>query len=891
MKRKVFIGMTTATVCLVMFVIFSSFKGMNPSGSPAGYTGSPGDTGNTCANCHGGSAQTATGWITSNVPAAGYTAGTAYQITVTVTGSGKKGFEVSPQTISGALVGTLTAGTGTKIVGSKYVTQSSGVNTSTATWNFTWSAPAAGTGDVTLYGAYCVGMNITKKGTLVVQENSAVVVYAGADQIVCNNSANLFASNPAPNTGTWTVVAGTGTFENANLYNTLVTNLGSGLNTFRWTVNGVSDDVNITSNYFETTTGGDQTVSVDYATLTATIPAGVTGTWSLISGSGVFDNPNSPNTTVRQLAFGVNLIRWTATSGLCSVFDDITITCTQYSVYAGADQIVCTEFTFLVATNPASYTGTWSVIAGSGLIENPTYYITSVTGLSYGVNTFRWTVNGVFDDVNVTYTGFTVSAGESQTVTGDTAVLSASLPDFAAGMWTRTGGAGIIDNPTQQTTVVRQLAFGANRFRWTASAIDCSTFDEVVITRNTQVNAGLDLEGCNNNVQLFGSDPSPLTGTWSVIAGSGTFANENAPSTAVTNLSLGTNTFRWTVSGVSDDVNVMNNSVVANAGADQLNITGTDAVMQAVLPIDVTGLWTVLSGNAVVQNAANPTSVVNNLSVGDNTFLWTVTKGTCTSSDDVLLSTVANITANAGLDQNTCINQAIMGAQEPALGQGVWTVISGTVTIANPNSHNTQVLNLSFGANTFRWTITYGNQTASDDVVVTYNKPTANYNTDNQSLEVGTTIQFTNTSANGNTYLWDFGDGITSTEQNPTHTYTTANAYNVTLIVSSESCSDTATNSITIKPLSINELQNKGQFSILPNPSQGEFSLQLNQTFQNQILVKIYTVSGQVVFSKEYKNYGINAVIPINISNAKKGNYIVEIQSGSEKIREKLILN
>ena len=33
------------------------------------------------------------------------------------------------------------------------------------------------------------------------------------------------------------------------------------------------------------------------------------------------------------------------------------------------------------------------------------------------------------------------------------------------------------------------------------------------------------------------------------------------------------------------------------------------------------------------------------------------------------------------------------------------------------------------------------------------------------------TIQFTDTSTNANTYFWDFGDGNTSTERNPIHTY------------------------------------------------------------------------------------------------------------------------
>ena len=41
---------------------------------------------------------------------------------------------------------------------------------------------------------------------------------------------------------------------------------------------------------------------------------------------------------------------------------------------------------------------------------------------------------------------------------------------------------------------------------------------------------------------------------------------------------------------------------------------------------------------------------------------------------------------------------------------------------------------------------------------------------------------FNNTSLAGQTFLWDFGDGFTSTAANPTHTYTVPNTYTITLI-------------------------------------------------------------------------------------------------------------
>jgi PKD repeat protein len=45
---------------------------------------------------------------------------------------------------------------------------------------------------------------------------------------------------------------------------------------------------------------------------------------------------------------------------------------------------------------------------------------------------------------------------------------------------------------------------------------------------------------------------------------------------------------------------------------------------------------------------------------------------------------------------------------------------------------------------------------------------------------------FTNASMYGDTYLWDFGDGITSTEMSPVHVFAAEGTYTVTLWVFNE---------------------------------------------------------------------------------------------------------
>jgi hypothetical protein len=179
-------------------ILFSGYTIMYPTGAPAAKTGSPGD-GGICTDCHGGTATTTPGQITSNIPASGYVPGTTYQITATnpLTNTGKMGFEVSPQNVAGTLLGTLVAGTGSQLVGSnKYVTHIQ-ANTTTNTWTFGWIAPAAGTGTVTFYGAFARDKpGPVTKSTLVVQEAVAAPGAAGpitGPATVCKNNTETYS--------------------------------------------------------------------------------------------------------------------------------------------------------------------------------------------------------------------------------------------------------------------------------------------------------------------------------------------------------------------------------------------------------------------------------------------------------------------------------------------------------------------------------------------------------------------------------------------------------------------------------------------------------------------------------------------------------------------------
>lgn len=83
----------------------------------------------------------------------------------------------------------------------------------------------------------------------------------------------------------------------------------------------------------------------------------------------------------------------------------------------------------------------------------------------------------------------------------------------------------------------------------------------------------------------------------------------------------------------------------------------------------------------------------------------------------------------------------------------------------------------------------------SDDVAFTYSVTNEGYELD---YLAGSTIQFTNTSALSGACTWEFGDGETSNETNPTHTYNLPGQYEVKLSIGDE---------YTTRPLLINDIK------------------------------------------------------------------------------------
>lgn len=87
-----------------------------------------------------------------------------------------------------------------------------------------------------------------------------------------------------------------------------------------------------------------------------------------------------------------------------------------------------------------------------------------------------------------------------------------------------------------------------------------------------------------------------------------------------------------------------------------------------------------------------------------------------------------------------------------------------------------------------------GTDSTCKTVPITCIAPVSNFSDSSNLL----TAFFSDLSTNANSWSWDFGDGNTSTAQNPTHNYAAAGTYTVCLITSSSCALDTACKSVVI---------------------------------------------------------------------------------------------
>jgi len=148
-------------------------------------------------------------------------------------------------------------------------------------------------------------------------------------------------------------------------------------------------------------------------------------------------------------------------------------------------------------------------------------------------------------------------------------------------------------------------------------------------------------------------------------------------------------------------------------------------------------------------------------------------------------------------------------------------------------------------------------------------------------------VQFTSTTSQATNYLWDFGDGQTSVEQNPAHNYTTAGTYQVILTASNGCYSESKQQSITIT-IGITE-QEDNFFSAYPNPATDAITLEFNQYTTEEFSIYLIDAQGRIIIQKNNIPNGLKQYILL-LDEIASGIYNIRVSSKHDLYNKKVMI-
>ncbi|MBL0743824.1 gliding motility-associated C-terminal domain-containing protein [Chryseolinea lacunae] len=563
--------------------------------------------------------------------------------------------------------------------------------------------------------------------------------------------------------------------------------------------------------------GADQTVCADNTTLAGNAPGtGEIGTWTVISGTGVFANANAQNTTVGGLSMGANVFEWRITDAppiTCTgTSSNVTITrSTPASVDAGPPQTICNGGTATLAGTfgGAATSVTWTAPTGDGAFVNATSvnatYTPGPNDIAAGTVVLVLTTNdplgpcpAVSDNVTITINATaTVDAGPNQTIcAGSTVTLAGTFGGSATGIsWSKPGTSdGTFSNITNPSAVFTP---GPNDLINGSVILTISTDDPagpclpatdvVTLTFNqaATVDAGPAQTICGTSTATLAGliGGSATSATWS--GGTGTFAPNATTLNAVytpsaaertagtVTLTLTTNDPNGPCPSATDNVVItLDPFATVDAGVNRTVCAGTTVTLAGVIGGAATSAtWSggtgTFSPNATTLNAVYTPSAAE-ITAGTVTLTLTTNDppGLCSFVTDAMTITITPVaTVNAGPDQTICAGNSatLAGTVGGSATGGTWSGGTGTFS---PNANTLTATYIPSAAEITAGTVTLTLTTAgpcavqTDNVVITIT-PAATVNAGpDQSICSGSTVTLAGTvggSATGG--VWSGGTG------------------------------------------------------------------------------------------------------------------------------------
>jgi PGF-pre-PGF domain-containing protein len=193
--------------------------------------------------------------------------------------------------------------------------------------------------------------------------------------------------------------------------------------------------------------------------------------------------------------------------------------------------------------------------------------------------------------------------------------------------------------------------------------------------------------------------------------------------------------------------------------------------------------------NSTQQNPMHIYSAIGNYLVN-----LTVSDYNSTYSKSVLITVLKSVPLVANFSTSVTKGYAPLDVQFKDLSENAqfwyWDFGDGTFDSVYSTQQNPMHTYLKAGNYTVTLAASDYNSTDYKSATITVSEqpvhilPIADFNSDPTSGYAPLTVQFTDLSQNATGWNWDFGDGVTSTEQSPTHIYYAEGTYNANLTVS-----------------------------------------------------------------------------------------------------------
>ncbi len=158
--------------------------------------------------------------------------------------------------------------------------------------------------------------------------------------------------------------------------------------------------------------------------------------------------------------------------------------------------------------------------------------------------------------------------------------------------------------------------------------------------------------------------------------------------------------------------------------------------------------------------------------------------------------------------------------------------------------------------------------------------------------DINENIDFTNNSTNAVSYVWNFGDGSSSTEENPSHSYAANGEYVVTLeSVNAAGCTDFAMIEITVGDgVGVDENQQlSNNIRVFPNPASSRVNIQFDFDTPKALGIHLVDMLGRTVHAIPQQNYMIEN-IDFSTSHLQNGIYNLVFFNEDQQSVKKLVI-